>query len=254
MLQVQRVSRVTFLRSAALERIPRIVHGFSTRRAEKSDFTLGPLSSNLPQIADNRIRFLSAVGMSGWPLICLRQTHSNVVHRIENSLSIGNPLEGDAMVTDRAGLALGIVTADCLPILICESGARAVSVVHAGWRGTLAKIVERAVGMLIREFKVDPRNLTVSIGPHIGVCCYEVGEEVVEMYGQPSLFERRPEWRKPHLDLAEANRRQLVASGIPSEQVEISSLCTSCRGAFFFSYRRDGQKAGRMLSVIGIAP
>lgn len=192
--------------------------------------------------------------MLGWPLIRLKQIHSAIVRRIENTLSISDPLEGDAMVTDKAGLALGVLTADCMPTLVGESNMRVAGAIHAGWRGTLARVSERTVGMMIEEFKVDPKNLTAVIGPHIGVCCYEVGEEVVEMYGQPGLFERRPEWPKPHLNLAEASRRQLVTAGIPAEQIEVSSLCTSCRPNLFFSYRREGEKTGRMLSVIGIAP
>ena len=101
---------------------------------------------------------------------------------------------------------------------------------------------------------VDGKSLAVAVGPHIGVCCYEVGDDVVEAIGDDAVFERRPEWPKPHLNLAEANRRQLVRAGVPERQIEISSLCTRCREDLFFSYRREGKGAGRLLSVIGIAP
>ena len=92
------------------------------------------------------------------------------------------------------------------------------------------------------------------IGPHIGVCCYEVGEEVVSGISDPSAIERRAEWAKPHLNLAAANRRQLLEAGISEAQIEISSLCTKCRQDLFHSYRRDGKRMGYMFSVIGMAP
>ena len=107
---------------------------------------------------------------------------------------------------------------------------------------------------LAEKFGVDPKNLVAAVGPHVGVCCYEVGEEVVEALGDPAVFESRPEWQKPHLNLAEANRRQLMKAGIPEAQIEISSLCTRCRDDLFFSFRREGKRMGLMLSVIGIAP
>jgi copper oxidase (laccase) domain-containing protein len=99
-----------------------------------------------------------------------------------------------------------------------------------------------------------PAVLVAAIGPLIGVCCLEVGEEVFDWFHDPGLFERRPEWPRPHLNLAEANRRQLAEAGVPPEAIETSRLCTRCRGDLFHSYRRDGETAGRLLAAIGISP
>ena len=254
MLQVKRESQITFLHSPALDRIPRIVHAFSTRRAERPDFSLGPAPSDNPIIQTNRIRFLSAIGAPGWPILKLKQVHSGIVQVMVDTMAAGAAMEGDAAVTALEGTLLGVQTADCVPILIAESEARAVAAIHAGWRGTAARIAELTIGTLTTKFHVRAEDLTAVIGPHIGVCCYEVGEDVVRAIGDAALFEKRREWLKPHLNLAEANRRQLRSAGIPDGQILVSALCTQCRGDLFFSYRREGGKAGRMLSVIGVAP
>ena len=107
---------------------------------------------------------------------------------------------------------------------------------------------------LERDYGIPANDLIAVIGPHNAVCCYEVGEEVVEAMNDPETIVRRPEWARPHLDQALANQRQLVASGIPVEQIVVSNLCTQCRGDLFYSYRREDKRAGRMLSVIGILP
>src|SRR5207237_3381421 len=104
------------------------------------------------------------------------------------------------------------------------------------------------------KFSIDPKNLIASIGPHIGVCCYEVGDDVLEAIANPSVFEQKRERAKPHFNLAEENRLQLLNSGLAGHQVEISSLCTRCREDLFHSYRREGKKTGQMLSVIGMTP
>ncbi len=252
MLQIKRESQITFLRSEALDRIPGFVHAFATRRSDRNDFTLGPASNPLVQM--NRDRFLAAIGATGWPLMKLMQVHSGTVLPMEDTSAAGEPIQGDAAVTALQGIALGIQTADCLPILIADNRARAVAAIHAGWRGTAVRIAQNAITRLRENFGIDPKDLTAAIGPHIGVCCYEVGPDVLESFTDSSVFEQRAGWAKAHLNLAEANRRQLMESGVPEEQIEISSLCTKCRGDLFYSYRRDGTKAGRMLSVIGIAP
>lgn len=254
MLQVKRESQVTFVHSELLDRVSGIKHAFSTRRSERNDFTLGPATSPNPIVQINRVRFLAAIGAPGWPILKLKQVHSGIVQDMDDTSAAGNPVEGDASVTARNGVVLGVQTADCVPILVSDSQARAVAAIHAGWRGTAAGITSSAVSRLVEKFGIEPKNLVAAIGPHIGVCCYEVGEEVVGTAGAPGAFERRPNWPKPHLNLAEANLRQLLNSGVPKEQIEISSLCTRCREDLFYSYRREGNKAGRMLSVIGIIP
>jgi YfiH family protein len=173
---------------------------------------------------------------------------------MDDTTAAGEAVEGDASVTSLSGALLGVQTADCVPILIADRDSRCIAAIHAGWRGTAARIVENTVRRLTLKYGLAASDLTAAIGPHIGVCCYEVGEEVVEQIRDPKAFERRPEWARPHLNLAIANRKQLTDNGVVSEHIEVSSLCTRCRADLFFSYRRQGDKAGRLLSVIGITP
>lgn len=248
MLQVKRESQVTFIRSDALGRVPGITHGFSTRRAEHNLFTLGPITSPNPLVQTNRMRFLAVLGGPGWPIMKLKQVHSGIIVDIDDTAAANEPIEGDAAVTSLPGVMLAVQTADCVPVLIADPNARAVAAVHAGWRGTAARIVEATVRRMVEKFRVDPKDLVAAIGPHISGCCYEVGQEVVEAIGDPHAFQGR------NLNLAEANRTQLLAAGLTEDHIEASSLCTKCRQDLFFSYRREGSAAGRMLSVIGIAP
>jgi YfiH family protein len=254
MLQVKRQDQITFIHSELLDSIPGVVHGFSTRRAERNDFTLGPADSPNPMVQINRVRFLAAIGAPGWPIIKLKQIHSGIVVDVDDTSAAGEAVPGDAAVTSLQGVALAIQTADCVPILIADSESRAVAAIHAGWRGTAARIAQAAVARMSEKFGVNPRLLRVAIGPHIGVCCYEVGEEVVREIDDPAAIERHDDWPKLHLNLATANRRQLLDAGIPEAQIEISTLCTKCREDLFHSFRRDGKRMGHLLSMIGIAP
>jgi YfiH family protein len=254
MLQVKRQDQITFLHSEALDRLPGVVHAFSTRRSERNDFSLGPVNSPNPMVHINRARFVAAAGAPGWPLIKLKQVHSGITVDIDDSSAAGEAVEGDAAVTETRGVMLGIQTADCVPILLADTAGAAVAAVHAGWRGTESRIVAAAVTRLKARFGIEPKNLVAAIGPHIGVCCFEVGEEVAVKFEDPEVVVRQAEWAKPHLDLETANRNQLTMAGIPPAQIENSSLCTKCRADLFHSYRRDGKAMGHMLSVIGLAP
>lgn len=249
MLHTYRSGHSTLLRSPALDAVPGIVHAFSTRRGRQGD-----VISLTGGASEDRSRFLDAARMSGWPLCRVRQVHSNRVHGVMNNAFANSGPEGDALFTGVGGLALGVVTADCVPILVAETTGRAVASIHAGWRGTSEGIARRTIDDMVSSLGVEPAGLIAVIGPHIGVCCMEVGEEVFEWFHDPSVFERRGEWPRPHLSLAAANRAQLVAAGVPAGSIHVSGLCTRCRGDLFHSYRRDGDRAGRQLSVIGIEP
>src|SRR5436190_13610004 len=172
MLQVKRQDQITFLRSEALDGIPGVVHAFSTRRGERNDFSLGPITSPNPMIHINRARFSAAIGAPGWPIIKLKQVHSGIVADIDDTSAAGEAVEADAAVTSLRGVVLGVQTADCVPILIADAGGQAIAAVHAGWRGTAARIAESAVTRLVEKFQIDPKSLIAVIGPHIGVCCY----------------------------------------------------------------------------------
>jgi hypothetical protein len=202
----------------------------------------------------NRVRFLAAIGAPGWPIMKLKQIHSGTVADIDDTSAANDAVEADAAITNLNGVILAVQTADCVPILVSDIHGSAVAAIHAGWRGTAARIAETTILRMREKFSIDPKDLTASIGPHIGVCCYEVGNDVVETMANPAVFESRPEWAKPHLSLAAANRQQLLDAGLPAENIEVSTLCTRCRVDLFHSYRRDGKTMGHMLSAIGIAP
>jgi len=194
-------------------------------------------------------------------------------------------LRGDALMTRQRGLLLGIQTADCVPVLIADTKTRAVAAFHAGWRGTLARIVERGVGTMRLEFGSQPKNLIAAIGPAVGACCYSVGEEVrhefesqfayapelfSEVYDSDPVRDKYPMLfltaRAPghsnigpqiHLDLHEANRRQLLDAGVKAKAITVVGECTACARLRdgrrkYFSHRAEHGFTGRMLSAIGV--
>jgi hypothetical protein len=179
--------------------------------------------------------------------VTLRQIHSD---RVLNAHPLSDrSAEGDALVTDEIGRRIGIRTADCVPILLLDTGKRAVASVHAGWRGSAAGIAASVVQKMHADFGAEAANVYAAFGPCIRECCYEIGPEVAQQF--KTLF---PEWPpvdgKQHLDLAEANRRHLIAAGVPASQIFDCGLCTACSPEQFFSHRREPQNPGRMLSVI----
>ncbi len=217
----------------------------------------------------------------------LHQIHSGLIHHFQHRVDVGDLevqtealLRGDGAITSNAGMMLAIQTADCMPILVADVKQRIVAAFHAGWRGTLARIAERGVGRMRAEFGSQPGDLTAAIGPGIGRCCYSVGEEVrMEFTSQFSyadvlfeeVFDLDPIKQKYpmlfltarapghsnlgpsiHLDLAEANRRQLLDAGLKPEAIHSMGLCTACDTKLFFSHRAEQGFTGRMLSAIGV--
>jgi YfiH family protein len=293
---VPRVSAngVEWLPVPTWNRIPWLWNGFSTRRggfsrAYCADGASGELNlgftpdDNRENVLRNRILLAEAItGNRATPLAMLRQIHSNV-------LVIGDPSaygegktlgKGDGLMTDRPGVLLGIQTADCIPVLVADRRRRVVAAFHAGWRGTVKRIVENGIGRMRMEFGCRPEDMIAAIGPGILACCYAVGEEVFsefesqfaygaelfrEVYDAdpvrtkyPMLFlTQRAPGHSPigpslHVDLIEANRRQLVAAGMKADAIGVVGACTNCHPEMFFSHRGSHGRCGRMLSVIGI--
>ena len=232
----------------------------------------------------NRAAFERKVGaVDGrkiWPLVTLRQIHSDLVYCVSKPSQA--QLAGDGLITDTPGILLGIQTADCLPVVLVDVRRRAVGVFHAGWRGTIKRIVEKGVGEMRGWFGTRPRDIKAAIGPGIHGCCYQVGEEVrlnfesqfayaTELFREvkesdpvrekyPLLFltARAPgHGELPtniFLDLVEANRRQLMDAGVPARNIFASPLCTSCRTDLLFSHRAEKGVTGRLMAAAGIRP
>ena len=301
----------TWLECLALAEIPWLVHAFGTRQggalppkspAQGSASRKGP--ARLGNGQEGR-RFLHALGAGRFPMAVLRQTHSAMVYRASRSSGgtavqyhlAGNPVvqprqarrahSGDALIADTAGLLLAIRVADCVPVLMVDRERRAVAAVHAGWRGALQRIVEKAAGEMCRMFGSRPQNLLAAVGPSIRKCCYEVGEDVADAFcgafpaGEeffhkaaatpeelrmalryqtlftlqaPPGHKAEDAFSKLHLDLPAAVRYQMEHAGVPARQIHIADFCTACHTDLFYSFRKEGALAGRMMAVIGMRP
>lgn len=218
-------------------KIPFLIHGFGTIQWRESD-------------------------LKGWTregeyfrIFSLRQVHSNIVRIVKRETK--SHLDGDAAVTPLPFIFLVIKTADCLPILIVDEKKRIIAACHSGWQGTAKKIAEAVVQTMEAEFAVDPSSLLVALGPSIGHDCYEVGEEVRQLYRDnghsDEIFRNHPRIKGKHLlDLRRANIIQLKKMGVPEENIFSLPLCTHC-SSNFYSYRRQKKSSGRLINFIGMS-
>ncbi len=265
-----------------LQKLPWLVHGFSTRsggassRENEKVLNLGFMDwDERRNTLANRNHFQAALEASEFSLAPLQQVHSDLIHRV--SSGVREALHGDASITNVPNVLVSVQTADCVPILLVDPVKRAVAAIHAGWRGTLARIAEKSVGRMIQEFGSNPANLIVAIGPAIGPCCYEVGVELVtkftaqfadaaEYFDEPRTGDEpnpiqwlnmKPPGHQPppknvHLDLRKANVSQLRSTGVRAANIYVSTLCTACHTNMLFSYRKEGANSGRLMAVVGI--
>ena len=220
----------------ALDAVSGLVHGFEQRTgltgAESRD--------------ESRRRVAAALHDRG-RLFLMKQVHGATV--------VPAPWEGtpeaDASTATAPALLLGIETADCLPVLLVDPVRRAVAAAHAGWRGTAAGVAGKVAQAMVAAGS-RPADLLAALGPSIGPCCYEVGDEVRSAFGRAGAAFFRPGPRgRPHLDVRAANLRHLVAAGLREDHIHHVPDCTSCRPDLYHSYRRDGAGGGRMISFIG---
>ena len=282
-------TKIDLLLSAKLAALPWLVHAFSNRVGGVSQ-VYGGNALNLGFTKDdsraaverNRELFLKKLGVmkgkKSWPLITVRQIHSDLIHYVDRAPD--KQLVGDGLITSAHELLIAVQAADCLPVILVDRKRRAVGVFHAGWRGTVKRIGEKGVGEMRKHFGSDPRNMLAAIGPGIQSCCYEVGEEVRtkfeaqfaygtqlfrevkesdpvrEKYPLLFLTARAPGHSelpvRLFLDLVEANRRQLIDAGLPEKNIDVSALCTACHRELLFSFRGDKGITGRQLGAAGI--
>jgi YfiH family protein len=284
---------VHWLAAPGWRQIPWLWHGFSTRKGGLSraycaedapgEMNLGFTADDSREaVAGNRRLLAEAVtGDPQTPLAIVKQIHSTLIRTVKKQ-DAGRtlPCKGDGLMTGEAGILLGVQTADCIPVLVADRKRWTVAAFHAGWRGTVERIVEIGIGRMRLEFGSRPEDLIAAVGPGIGPCCYAVGEEVLSSFESqfqyflalfhevydcdpvrmkyPMLFlTQRAPGHSPigpslHLDLVEANRRQLVDAGVKPRAIKLLGGCTACRPELFFSHRASQGHAGRMMSVIGI--
>ena len=303
--KLRRTRGLQVFEAPALARLGWLVHAFSTRPGGASELGEGDSShrtgtrrsgkapervlnlgftewDSRGRVLENRKKFFRAMGAENMRIAALRQIHSDIVHRVDASAAGTEEVAGgDALVTREPGCLLAIQTADCVPILLADGKQRAIAAIHAGWRGTLRRIAAKALGRMQMEFGTRPQDVVAALGPSIGRCCYEVGDEVAREF-QAQFPEARqwfdgpfdalasgendPNWLpwltmmppghslpapRVHLDLIAANRAILAGAGVPPGQIVSSGFCTACRTDLFFSYRREGS-TGRLMAAIGI--
>jgi YfiH family protein len=235
-------------------------------------------------VVQNRRLLAEAItGEEDTLIISLRQFHTNLVVVAEKKdAGRERPRKADGMISAVPGVLVAIQTADCIPVLVADRRQRVVAAFHAGWRGTVKRIVELGVGRMRLEFGCKAEDLMAAIGPGAAQCCYAVGEELLsefesqfsyarELFREvfdsdpvrakyPMLFlTQRAPGHSPigpqlHLDLIEANRRQLLDAGVQGSAISLTGGCTNCHRDLFFSHRDSRGHAGRMMSVIGIRP
>jgi polyphenol oxidase len=280
---LRNVRGIQILELAPFKKLPWLVHGFSTRTggysvlaSDEHVLNLGFTEwDNRETVLKNRQCFQSAISLSDLTLVPLRQFHSSVVQFFADAPA--ESCKGDASFTNSPGLLLAVQTADCVPILLVDPKKRAVAAIHAGWRGTLARIAEKTVGEMRMSFGSNPADILAALGPAIGGCCYEVGTELAaeftsQFVGAEDYFDdlrtgeepnplqwlnmmppgHQPPPQNVRLDLRKANRAQFLAAGLRHANIFVSDLCTACRTDLFFSYRKEGAVSGRLLSGVGL--
>jgi YfiH family protein len=225
----------------------RLSHGWTTRRLE--------LHGGAGREQHGWDRVAAAAGLQEDQLVRLRQVHGAAVFVADGGVTADRP-EADIVLTARADVVVAVQVADCAPVLLASRSGEVAGAAHAGWRGTAADVSGVAVRALVERFDVDAASLSAAIGPAIGPCCYEVGEELPAAFAERGWNEaERNRWfmrrgGRLFLDVWQANADQLRHAGIPDGQVHVSRLCTACHPEWFYSYRREGAGTGRLAAFI----
>lgn len=251
---------LNFYRFNHFRKYPSILHAVSQKSSELPyEFSLAlHTGENTQDIIKNR-HILAKELNSKTPLdyIIAQQTHGSHIENITNKETRGwqsekNTIKDcDALITNIKGLALCILTADCVPILLYDKKQKAIAAIHAGWKGTKSRIVTKTIQKMQMHYASNPKDIIVGIGPSIGACCYEVDKNVAKYFFDiPKSI--KPLKEKYLLDLALANKEQLLHAGILETNIEMSHICTACKVERFFSYRQEKKCTGRFMSIIAL--
>jgi YfiH family protein len=265
-MQMKRSGRIHYV-AADFSGAACSVQGFTTRhegvsRPPYNSLNLATNTLDQPHnVEGNRSLLATAFGIGPEALVTVRQVHGNDILVIdEPNEDFGHFLgvEADAVITNQPGVMIGVCVADCAPILLLDPDKRVVAAVHAGWQGTVQKLVSKAVEGMRAMFGSDPKRLQAAIGPCIGKCCYEVDTPVRQAFSQSGIpwdsFADQTGAGKWQLDLAAVNRDLLITAGLPADSMQVSGMCVSCHRELFFSYRRDGGETGRQMGFIMLKP
>lgn len=262
--RISRTGGMRYVESAGIGQLPFIVHAFCTRQGGVSGGSFASLNVSAREgdgeenVRNNLEIIAAAFAIHPDQFLLVDQVHGDGVLVIDAPMA-ANPgmdviLPFDAIVTDQPDVAIGIRTADCVPIFLVDRVNRCIGVVHAGWRGTALGIAARAIDMLVNRFFSRPEDIIAAVGPAIGACCYEVDEPVYRALGNgeggDSVLHSCPAAKKWMLDLPRANIIQMTERGVSRENVSAATLCTSCRKDLFYSFRAEGGGTGRQLNFL----
>lgn len=246
-------------RSELLQALPGIIHGFPERAGgvslgARSSLNLGYRWGDEPaNVDENRRLVAAAAGYQPEALQVTKHVHGTAVWRVGEPAP--EPPEFDGLVTSDVGPVLGAFAADCVPIVLADAHARVIGACHAGWRGTVAGVARNVVDRMV-ELGAKAENIRAALGPSIGPCCFEVGDEVVAEFvarfgGLSGLVVAGP--NKNHISLRVANRAILEEAGLAPSHLDDNPPCTRCNPERFFSYRRDGLAGGVHMGFIGLS-
>lgn len=247
-----------YLRSALFPK-DKVSHAFTSASGGVSHGRISGLNlgfrvkDDSKSVRENYRLVAEDLGLSLDMTVLSKQTHTDnvrVVTREDGGKGItreSDIKDTDGLICNIPNMALVVFTADCIPILLYDEKARAVGAVHSGWRGTVKRIGEKAVGMMCREFGCEPRNIKAAIGPGIGSCCFEFGTDAPQYFEQKYL---RKKDGKYFVDIWSMNRDILTESGVPLKNVDVCEVCTVCNSDKYYSYRTHRDKTGRQAAII----
>lgn len=233
-----------------------LVQGVSTQSSGNMALHTG----DLPEpVLKRRYSFLQALQLDLGQLVTANQVHGVKVQKVDRQLagagarSLQTALpDTDALITDEPGIVLAIFTADCVQVFLYDPDRPAVAVVHAGWRGTIARIVERTIERMIREYQTLPERILAAIGPAICKKCFQVNRDLADIFNKADCLAVNKGGDRYYVDLIGFNFRLLTKAGIAPENIFLSGACTSCQHQTFFSYRAGNQTGNRMMGIISL--
>jgi YfiH family protein len=245
------MSDLRLIRSDKLLRYSSVRFAMSTRIGGVSPEPLGMnlsyrVGDDPPNVAENRKRLFETLGFTESGSAIPHQCHSSNIQIVSEP---GQYETCDGLITEVVDLPLVVTVADCLPIVLFEPVRRVIGLVHAGWRGTTQGIAAEAVGLMAKQWGVTASEIVAYLGPSAGVCCYEVGGDVAQLFSLDEIEQRND---RLYLDLKRSNVDQLVSCGIKEDNIEVSPFCTICNPQLFHSHRREKSLSGRMMAVVSL--
>jgi len=265
MFSLEKKKNIEYLQSPLLSNCDFLEHAFCTRRGGASRDDYKSLNMSFREgdeefrVLQNWDRLATAFAIPMEQFLVVNQVHGGAIFVIKphgSYFSTRDELNYDAIVTSRTDLAICIKTADCVPVFIVDQVKKVIAVVHAGWKGTALEISAKVIRLMQKQYGCLPTDILAAIGPSIGKCCYDVDQATADAFRKQNnselFLQQGPKKDKWMLDLPEANRRQILDTGVPESNIEVSGYCTVCNQDMFFSHRGSGGITGRQVNFMMI--